>query len=93
MGSIFILLFVLVIMTAQIMANVRNDRKWHEGLFDREQTDDGRPYDRLLEAYISIGALMIRKDTVSYSEKILYLNSYFSKNFPHSHYDFGRSIP
>jgi DnaJ like chaperone protein len=75
-----------------ILHNVWNDKEWHEGLFQREQHVNEHPYDPLLEAYISIGALMVSKDTASYREKILYLNSYFSKNFPRTHYDFGRSF-
>lgn len=92
MGFFFILLFIIAVMASGIVSNIKNDRDWHQGLFEREDFNDERPYDRLLESYISIGALMVRKDTSSYSEKILYLNNYFSRNFPNSHYDFGRSF-
>ena len=91
---VFIIVFMVFgfVLGYQILDNVRNDREWHEGLFEREQPVGEQPHDPLLEAFISIGALMVRKDTSSYREKILYLNSYFSRNFPQSHYDFGRSF-
>lgn len=92
MGFFFPLLIILFVMAIRIMSNIRNEREWHEGLFENEVSEDEHPYDPLLEAYISLGALMVRNDTESYGEKILYLNSYFAKNFPHSHYDFGRSF-
>jgi DnaJ like chaperone protein len=93
MAFFFILLVVIAIMSSQILANIRNDREWSDGLFEKEEhMDDLPPHDPLLEAYISLGALMVRKDRTSYREKILYLNSYFSRYFPHSHYDFGRSF-
>jgi DnaJ like chaperone protein len=92
MAFFFMFFLILGVMAVRVATNVRNDREWNEGLFEANQTEDGIPHDPLLEAYISLGALMIRKDTSSYSEKILYLNSYFSKNFPRSHYQFGRSL-
>ncbi len=93
MEFLIVILFYLAFLGLRIWFNVRNDEEWHSGLFEKETpVDDGIPHDPLLEAYISLGALMIRKDITSYSEKILYLNSYFSKNFPKSHYDFGRSF-
>lgn len=87
----FGIVFILVLI--QIMENIRNDREWNHNLFEQhEHIEEGYSNDPLLEAYISLGALMVRKDRASYREKILYLNSYFSKHFPHSHYDFGRSF-
>lgn len=94
MGFFIIILIFLGITAFKIKQNIDNDRAWHEGLFENEgqYSNENIPYDPLLEAYISLGALMVRNDTSSYGEKILYLNSYFSKNFPRSHYDFGRSF-
>lgn len=88
----FGILFIITLI--HIMENIRNDREWDHNLFQQKEqkTDEIPPHDPLLEAYISLGALMVRKDRASYREKILYLNSYFSKHFPHSHYDFGRSF-
>lgn len=84
---------VLVIYFINVLENIRNDRAWDHNIFTQEQQiDDSYSNDPLLEAYISLGALMIRKDRTSYRDKILYLNSYFSRHFPHSHYDFGRSF-
>ncbi len=89
----FIFLFVLLMIASQILSNIKNDREWSEGLFEKEEPmDEIPPHDPLLEAYISLGALMIRKDRSSYKEKIFYLNSYFSRHFPDTHYDFGRSF-
>lgn len=94
MGFLIIILFFLGVTAFKIKQNINNDRDWHEGLFENETHNsyENIPYDPLLEAYISLGALMVRNDTSSYGEKILYLNSYFSKNFPRTHYDFGRSF-
>jgi DnaJ like chaperone protein len=91
--TFFFIVFCLgIILLPQIIINIRNDREWHEGLFEREEVKTGPDHDPLLEAYIHLGALMVRKDISSYNEKILFLNSYFSKHFPQSHYDFGRSF-
>lgn len=94
MGFIIVMLFFLGVSAYKIKQNIDNDREWHEGLFERNDpyTDEAIPHDPLLEAYISLGALMVRNDTSSYGEKILYLNSFFSKNFPKTHYDFGRTF-
>lgn len=93
MGFIIMILVFLGLTAFKIKKNIDNDREWHEGLFERNEPDsDDTSNDPLLEAYISLGALMVRKDTSSYGEKILYLNNYFSKNFPKTHYDFGRSF-
>ena len=91
MNFIFIILVFTFMMLFKIISNLKNDREWNKGLFEEEQSDL-HSNDPLLEAYISLGALMIRKDRSSYSEKILYLNSYFARNFPQTHYNFGRSF-
>ncbi len=93
MSFLFTFLVVCSIYVIRAVINVSNDRAWNHNLFEQERrSDEGYSHDPLLEAYISIGALMVRKDRASYREKILYLNSYFSKHFPDSHYDFGRSF-
>jgi DnaJ like chaperone protein len=93
MSFLFILFVLMLIFSAKILFNIRNDREWDHGLFESEQhNEDMYTHDPLLEAYISLGALMVRKDRALYKEKILYLNSYFSRYFPDSHYDFGRSF-
>ncbi|RFC55817.1 DnaJ domain-containing protein [Brumimicrobium aurantiacum] len=90
MTFFFILILVFLI---HIIGNIKNDRAWDHNLFTNEQpTKEMPPHDPLLEAYISLGALMVRKDSSAYREKILYLNNYFSRYFPNSHYDFGRSF-
>lgn len=91
MGLLFVFLIVALTLFFQIISNLKNDREWDEGLFERE-TNENKSDDPLLEAYISLGALMIRNDRAAYGDKIMYLNSYFAKNFPKTHYDFGRSF-
>ena len=82
----------LVFLGFKIANNVKNEREWHDGLFEKEVRNEGSNYDRLLESYISLAALMVRKDTAAYGEKVLFLNSYFSQYFPETHYNFGRSF-
>ena len=92
----FFIAFVIIffsVLFQEVWGNIKNDRAWDHNLMKNEQqTNEIPPHDPLLEAYISLGALMVRKDRSAYREKILYLNSYFSKHFPLSHYDFGRSF-
>lgn len=92
MEFLAVILFLIVSFGIKILLNIYNDREWNYRLFENEYEEEGPRHDPLLEAYISIGALMVRKDTASYGEKILYLNNYFSKHFPETHYDFGRSF-
>ena len=70
MGFFFALLIFFIVAAIQIVSNVRNDRKWHVGLFELEQEEALHSADRLLEAYISLGALMTRMDTASYGKKV-----------------------
>lgn len=92
MNFFFFLFLFAFVFGIRIISNLRNEREWSEGLFENEYPGEDYNYDPLLEAYISLGALMVSKDTSAYREKILYLNSYFSQNFPQTHYDFGRSF-
>ncbi|HZH87231.1 MAG TPA: DnaJ domain-containing protein [Brumimicrobium sp.] len=93
MNFLIVLVLVCFVVLFQVLGNIINDRAWDHNLIKNDHpTNEIPPHDRLLEAYISLGALMVRKDRSSYREKILYLNSYFSKHFPLSHYDFGRSF-
>lgn len=92
MSVFFVIAFYALFFGFKIFNNRKNDREWYEGLFTKEHRESEYNHDPLLEAYISMAALMVSKDTASYREKILYLNSYFSKNFPKTHYDFGRSF-
>lgn len=91
MGIIIGIVGIGIFMLLRVISNLRNDRDWDEGLFESEG-GHGNSEDPLLEAYISLGALMIRNDRSAYSDKIMYLNSYFAQKFPHSHYHFGRSF-
>ncbi len=93
MGFLFIFMLFAVILGLRIKNNLDNDRAWDEGLFEnQDQINEEIPRDPMLEAYISLGALMVRKDIASYSEKILYMDRYFAKHFPKTHYNFGMSF-
>ncbi|PWH84897.1 DnaJ domain-containing protein [Brumimicrobium oceani] len=93
MSYLLVFFFAFLVVFIRIFDNITNDRAWDHNLVKNEhETKEIPPHDPLLEAYISLGALMVRRDRSSYREKILYLNNYFSKHFPHSHYDFGRSF-
>lgn len=92
MAFYFIIFLFVVLSAVRIRSNVQNKRPWHEGFFEPEHSEESYSNDPLLEAYISLGALMVRLDTASYGKKVLFLNSYFSKNFPKTHYHFGRSF-
>lgn len=89
--------FILCYLLFKIHKNIQDGREWDEGLFNgglfnEYDANNAEPHDPMLEAYISLAAMMVRKDTSSYGEKLLYLNSYFSKTFPKSHYNFGSSF-
>lgn len=90
-GSIF-LIYAIV----RISINYKYGNLWYDGFFENENSytfdQDAGSRDRLLEAYISLSALMVRKDRSDFSEKLKYLNSYFAKHFPKTHYDFGSSF-
>ena len=92
MGFLWIILYFAGFLIFKIFINHKNGREWHENLFEPEEKSENKYEDPLLEAYISLGALMIRKDRASYSEKLAFMNSYFAKNFSETHYHFGRSF-
>lgn len=92
MGGIIAIVGFGIFMLIRILSNVRNDRDWDDGIFEQNVRNNGNSEDPLLEAYISLGALMVRMDRSAYSDKIMYLNSYFGQKFPDSHYHFGRSF-
>lgn len=92
----FLICIVLAYYGYKIMINRKYGNLWYDGFFENEEShfyhQDIGSKDRLLEAYISLSALMIRKDRTDYNEKLRYLNNYFAKHFPRSHYNFGDSF-
>lgn len=70
-------------------SGIKHDKRWKKGIFP-ENLKFNR--DNLMEAYICLAALMIQKDRYNYSEKLLFLNSYFNKHFSNETYDFGNSL-
>jgi DnaJ like chaperone protein len=48
--------------------------------------------DNLMEAYICLAARMIQTDLRESRDKVLYMNKYFQRHFPSSHYHFGESL-
>lgn len=67
----------------------KHDSRWEKGMFPENMKFNR---DNLMEAYICLAALMIQKDRYNYSEKLLFLNSYFNKYFPNEIYNFGDSL-
>jgi DnaJ like chaperone protein len=63
--------------------------KWKKGKFPKNLKFNE---DNLLEAYISLSALMLRNNPLERHEKIKYMNTYFSKEFPKSNYNFQHSL-
>ena len=71
-------------------------------MFTNKQIEDevkGRFYDRknyngdsLLEAYLFLGAKLIKMDTDDAGKKVRYMNSYFKKYFPKVNYDFREDL-
>jgi DnaJ like chaperone protein len=61
------------------------NKKWNSGVFpsDKEFNDN-----YLLEAYIRLGAIMLRKDSEDLKGKMHYLHRYFDKHFHDSQIDF-----
>jgi DnaJ like chaperone protein len=87
-----ILFAVSIILSLTIViisyANFRT-YQWKKGKFPKHLkfTEDN-----LLEAYISLSALMLRNNPVERQEKIKFMNSYFSKEFTKSNYNFQHSL-
>ena len=48
--------------------------------------------DSLLEAYLFLGAKLIKMDTEDAGKKVRYMNSYFKKHFPRLNYDFREDL-
>lgn len=66
-----------------------NDDKFQLGTFNGRLAFSR---DHLMEAYICLGARIIRGDRKDSGEKIVYMNNYFQKHFPNSLYDFSDSL-
>lgn len=67
----------------------RHARTWKKGIFPPKLKFNE---DNLLEAYLSLGALMILLDYKGSKGKTQYINEYFNRYFPRSNYNFGDSL-
>ena len=63
--------------------------KWEQGVFPSHLRYNR---DNLMEAYICLAARMIQSNPEDAGEKVIYMNKYFNKYFPDSHYDFSESL-
>ncbi|NVK63736.1 MAG: DnaJ domain-containing protein [Flavobacteriales bacterium] len=62
---------------------------WNSGIFNSKQKYSE---DALLEAYIRLGGLMLRKDQDDLKNKMGYLHRYFEQHFTESDTDFMRAL-
>ncbi len=81
------LVFIVVVIVLIIYSKYnykKSQAKWNSGVFDQKQifTED-----TLLEAYIRLGGLMLRKDREDLKGKMAYLRLYFDHHFSDSNTD------
>lgn len=74
---------------AYLIYSNRFNSQWNKGIFP-ERLPFTR--DNLIEAYICLAALMIQNDRRDLSEKMRFMNSFFSKHFPESYYQYADSL-
>lgn len=86
---LFILLSPLIYWCVRFLYKLRYNHLWRKGIFPKN-LEFSR--DSLMEAYICLGALMIRYDRQDYRKKIAFLTTYFEKHFPNNKRDFGESL-
>jgi DnaJ like chaperone protein len=83
-------IIVVIFFTVYSKIKYRNSKaKWESGIFNQKQafTEDA-----LLEAYIRLGGLMLRKDRDDLKGKMAYLHRYFDQHFADSKTDFMNSM-
>jgi len=83
-GFTTFLVFIVALIIFMIYSNCRYKKsqvKWKSGVFDQKQ-----PFseDSLLQAYIRLGGLMLRKDREDLKGKMAYLRRYFDQHFSDS---------
>lgn len=72
-----------------LIRSKRFDKQWKAGLFPEKYKF--KP-DHLLEAYLSLAALIIQLQKTEKGQKIVFVNSYFNRYFKKSNYDFSDSL-
>lgn len=77
---VFIVVVVIVIIYSKYQYR-KSQANWKSGVFDQNQ-----PFteDSLLQAYIRLGGLMLRKDREDLKGKMAYLHRYFNQHFSDS---------
>jgi DnaJ like chaperone protein len=84
-GFLPFLFTVVIIFGIIIYRNVshrKSEKKWSSGVFNDNQAYSE---DALLQAYIRLGALMLRQDTEDLKGKLGYLHRYFKQHFENSY--------
>ncbi len=72
-----------------LIRSKRFDKHWKAGLFpDKYKFNQ----DHLLEAYLSLAALIIQLQKTEKGQKIVFVNAYFNRYFKKSNYDFSDSL-
>lgn len=72
-----------------LIRNKRFDKQWEAGIFPEKYKFN---QDHLLEAYLSLAALIIQVQKTEKGQKIVFVNSYFNRYFKRSNYDFSDSL-
>lgn len=67
----------------------RHKRLWRRGIYPQNLKFT---QDNLLEAYLSLSALMLKNDKRKRGIQIQFINRYFNRYFPMANYDFGDSL-
>lgn len=91
-GSITFLIFIALVIIFAVINKVKyrhSKAKWESGVFNQKQafTEDS-----LLEAYIRLGGLMLRKDRDDLKGKMAYLHRYFDQHFADSKTDMMKAM-
>lgn len=91
-GLIFFVIPLVGAITYLMYANINRKKaedKWKAGVFDQKQLFTN---ETLLEAYIRLGGLMLRKDQDDMKGKMAYLHRYFKSHFPEDFTYFGNLL-
>ncbi|MDG1333483.1 MAG: DnaJ domain-containing protein [Crocinitomicaceae bacterium] len=81
---------VVILLVIHSKFNYRHSKtKWDSGVFDGRQAFNE---DTLLQAYIRLGGLMLRKDTDDLKGKITYLHRYFERHFENAYVDITEAL-
>jgi len=83
---VVVVVFLLPIMYSFIKR--KKSAKWESGIFP---PDFPFNRDNLMEAYISVAAVMVGKDPHKMAGKLVFINAYFEREFRDVYYDFSDS--